>query len=338
VLLSKAQDISKQLNIDIETVVRDLQWGVRKLGHQEISDYLDESIFGVDETIAELGLAKAALKRAENTEQRELLQEKCDSWQQIFDNYAAEYRPSLKSRYLQLADLKDKEQVIYSVLTNEQNDKDRTIKYPDEMRLITVPYDDLSRYDMPAYSQNDTTSGRITDSFGRLASLYEGETYIDEELLDAERGLITPLDTQSLAALKGKTPKLRSGIDYAETPIGELARQSSQMANFGLMLVGKDLKSREELREMTKETGVDCMGAGLAEGLALCRFGNVRIGDIVGFPKYIPNSKGNYYAGLKVERINYPHANIPRFVFELWKSEGSQNCLLAVTPNRSGQT
>lgn len=334
VLQNKAHDISLKLDQkqDAEQIAEVLRWGVDKLGQEELSDYLDDSVFGVDETIAELGLAKIALNLSKNPQEQAVQQAKYDSWKRIFDTYAAEYRPSLKNRYLQLANLRTKEQAILSVLTDDPEDKDRVVKYPEEMRLVTVPYKDIYQQYMPAYGQNDTTPSRITDPFGLLAQTYEGEVHVDPELLEAIRGFITPLDSDRLASIRNKIPpRLRTGIEFAETPIGELALRSSQMANFGLMLVGRKLQSRENLRIMTNETGVDCMAAGLAEGLAMCRFGYARIGDTVAFPKYIPNSEGDYYCGLNVERINYPYSNNPRLYFGLWKSEGSQNCLFAIT-------
>lgn len=335
VLYDKALDISKQLQIDIEPVIEVLRWGIDKLGHQELRDYLDETILTINEIIAGLGLAKVALAVAGQSANLQELQDKHDSWQLLFDTYVAEYRPSLKARYLQLADLKQQEQKLYSVLTDDSEDKNRVVKYPEEMRLVRVSYEKIYNDHMPAYGQNDTTSGRITDINGNLANIYGGEVHVSNHLLDAVRGFITPLDTQYLAALKGKSTKFRTGIDHAETPIGELAHKSSQMANFGLMLIAKKLHSRQELQVMSNETGVDCLGAGLAEGLAMCSYGYARIGDIVGFPKWIPNSEDDYYCGLKVEQLYDPNNIKCRLTFNRWKAveDESPNCLLAVTSN-----
>jgi hypothetical protein len=117
------------------------------------------------------------------------------------------------------------------------------------------------------------------------------------------------------------------------TPIGKLAHKSSQLDNYGLMLIGKELRTREELRDIRRVTDVDCTSAGLAEGLAIAQYGGLRIGDVAGFPQYIPNSEGDYYCGVNVERLfaNNPVQNNPRLYFGLWHSEGAQNCLLSVT-------
>jgi len=219
----------------------------------------------------------------------------------------AEQPPRMVMRFEQLLQLKDSEERLRQT-------------YPEEaygLRMVQMPYRDVYSNLMPAFNACDTVPSRLDHPANTLAQVYGGEVVVDPDLLQAMRGKITPNLT---------------GIRFLHTPFGALSQKSSQLANYGLMLVGKELRSREELRDIRKITGVDAMSAGLAEGLAIARFGGLRIGDTAGFPQYIPNSQGDYYCGINVERMysDNPYAN-PRLYFSLWRSEGAQNCLLAVT-------
>ncbi len=289
----KAAELGEKWSTDAEPIAEIIDWGARLLGQEEMLAYLAESPY----TMAEL---TAALALAKTPEQRE-------AWQQKFGAYT-ERIPRIETRFEQLARLK------------ESHDRLRQT-YPEpgyDLRLVTLPYKDVYSRFMPAFNAGDTTPSRLDRPTNELAKLYGGEVHVDPELLRALRGKITPNIT---------------GIRFGNTPIGKLAYKSSQLDNYGLMLIGKELRDRDELRDMRKITGVDCMSAGLAEGLAIARYGGLRIGDVAGFPQYIPNSQADYYCGVNVERLfaNNPDQHNPRLYFGLWQTEGAQNCLLSVT-------
>lgn len=289
----KVDELSQKLQVEPQPIGEVIDWTVSHIGQKDTLDYLYESPFTPDEITQSL----ATIKTKEDRRR----------WQETMEQYV-EQPPLLQTRFEQLVYLKDREERLRQT-------------YPEpayDLRMISVPYKDLYGNLMPSFSPNDTVPSRLSQPTNELAKIYGGEVVVDADLLRAIRGKITPNIT---------------GIQFLHTPYGSLARKSSLLANYGLMLVGKELRTREQLREIREVTGVDTLGAGLAEGVAIARFGGLRIGDIAGFPQYIPNSEGDYYCGVNVERLygNNPYAHNPRLYFGLWRSEGAQNCLLAIT-------
>lgn len=288
----KAERLSVQFYLAIEPVREVIDWTVGHLGQKEALDYLYESPFTPDEITASLASVKTKDDR--------------DQWDKTIGQYA-EQPPRMARRFEQLLQLKDSEERLRQT-------------YPEEasgLRMVHLPYRDVYANLMPAFNALDTVPSRLDHPTNTIAQIYGGEAVVDQDLLRAIRGKITANLT---------------GIRFLHTPFGALSQKSSQLANYGLMFVGKELKSREELRAMRNLAGVDTMSMGLAEGLAIAKLGGLRIGDTVGFPQYIPNAQGDYYCGINVERMysDNPYAN-PRLYFSLWRSEGAQNCLLAVT-------
>jgi|GEM_PF-4908542 len=220
-------------------------------------------------------------------------------WEQTVESYA-EQPPRLEVRFDQLLQLKESATRLRDA-------------YPElAMQLVRVPYKDVYTTFMPAFNPGDVTTSRLDNPANVLAQIYEGEVAVGQDLLRAMRG------------------NMRQGIpneDFQCTPFSPLSIRSSLLGNYGLMLVAKQLYTRAALREIHQSTGVDCMSAGLAEGVAIASFGGLRPGDVIGFPQYIPNSEGDYYSGVNVGS----YGNVPRLYFGLWRSEGEPNCLLAVT-------
>lgn len=224
-----------------------------------------------------------------------------DLWQYYYE------LPSLNARFEHIANLKSKYNKITEVIGNQ-------VKfYP-----IAIPYKDIFLKHMPAFQYDDAITERITHPFNSIAKLNNGSITVDTNLLQA---------------IRGKYKAMPPGIDYKNTLYNDLHANSNSLGNFGLMLIGENLQSRQELKEISRASRVDCLSAGLSEGIAIAKTGLLRIGDVIGLPKYIPNTKGDYYCGInvKLQYTNNPYDRKPEIYYSLWTQEGSQNCLLAVT-------
>lgn len=224
-----------------------------------------------------------------------------DLWSNYYD------LPALSSRFEQLAILKSKQSKVLEIIDDD-------VKfYP-----IRVGYKDIFTKHMPSFQYNDALTERITHPDNSIARLNNGLTVVDSNLLDA---------------IRGKYKATPPGISYKNTHYGELHQKSNILGNYGIMLIAENLQSRQELREISRASGVDCLSAGLAEGIAIANTGLLRIGDVIGLPKYIPNTKGDYYCGINVLRqyANNQYEKSPKIYFGLWMQEGSQNCILAIT-------
>lgn len=291
-------DFATRFNTDPSNLEEDLfgtqvvlNWASGHMGQQALLEYFKESPYTNNEIMEIYGQCKTV--------------EQKNDWKNTYSVWLQK-TPSIKERFNQLTTLIQSQINLQKV-------------YP-EVNLIMVPitYSEIQQNYMPAFGANDTVPSRINQPKNLLAQKYGGEVLIDNDLL---------------SIIRGKFTANPAGIDYYKTPYGELATKANNIGNYGLMLVDEQLYTRAQLQQMKDFTKVNTMSAGLVEGIALAKTGSLRIGDCLGFPKYIPNSQGDFYCGVNVERIfvENAHTNAPNIFFSLWRNEGSQNCVLAVT-------
>jgi hypothetical protein len=227
-----------------------------------------------------------------------------DEWYKIYGAWI-ERRPSVQTRFNQVVGLLQSETLLRQA-------------YPEiDLVMVHMPYAEIQGTLMPSFSSEDTTP-RINKPYNSLNDLYGGETVFNPQLLSIMRGqnTITP-----------------GGIRYQKTMYKDLDSKANMYCNDGLVLVSPDLQTLDNLQDIKKITGVDVFSAGLAEGIGLANTGSLRIGDSVRFPKYLPNTEGDYYCGIDISReyANDPYHDYPVLYFGLWKDEGYQNNVLAVT-------
>lgn len=208
-------------------------------------------------------------------------------------------RPSLQERFLRLDTMKQRYEKIHDA-------------YPDlGLKLQVIDYGELSRY-VPAYNSSEMTVGHIPGIWG-------SESRVDPELMH----ILTDGNPRSPYA------------DYLR-PLAQQAKdRRSRHGRFGLMLSAQSLFSRNTLEEMSQETGVDCLRAGLLEGIkwVFTHQDQAKAKGAIGFPANISREHSLVYCGVNIEAVDPDNPYNPslRYKFSPWTApKGDANCVLAI--------
>lgn len=322
----------------VEKVREVLAWAYDRMEAKQLSDYFFKPPYTPQEASRAYGevrllanlLAQEYLIESQERELDRRLAQWCDAygkpqdveysaeavelaWQEKYATSMDQMLPSLEARFATLANLKQREAQVHE-------------KYPDvQLRLARVDYNRLAEL-MPPYGRRAWSANSIVNQWGSgLATkeLFPGcETGVNGDLLD----LLS--ENQRLYGTMG--------MNYLRSPYGRLTAHQTTFQSYGMSLMAaENLYARQDLMQMTQETGVNCMAADLTLGLAWLEQhpDKVNDGDAIGFPANISTSEKERYTGVNVTKVHPDNAQNQqqRLQFGVWDVWGAPNCVLVIS-------